>query len=380
MLEQRVQREDAHGAGKKDKYALLRQMQVYTPPVSRIVAIGVSLPERVVDNNEIARMMDAPALVKRLLPAFIYRITGNRTRRYAPPGTSPSDLAIDAIRQALQRANLDVSDIDTLIFSSTDMDMLEPATANIVQQKLGIRIINSFDVTNACNSMLQAMNIANSLIATGAAKRVIVCSGELGSNVCNRKLKSLEELDVKLGGMTLGDAGAAVIMERSDGHSGLTEINLVSLGEHWELCHVPENVDWRHRKDGSVGSIHGWFFLRMSGLANVARDMTKQYFEEYADYRGRHYTEKNVFQSVDHVIPHQISRRFIENIARDVDPGSMDRIVITADIYGNTASTAIPLAMNMIMEQNRTRFGSGQTALLYGAASGFSIGHIRMIL
>lgn len=376
MREKRKKKEDAPSVVKKDGDALLRQMQVYTPPVSKIIAIGASLPERVVDNDEIAHMVEAPALVKRLLPAFIYRITGNRTRRYAPPGTSPSDLAIDAARQALQRANLEVSDIDTLIFASTDMDMLEPATANIVQQKLGIRVINSFDVTNACNSMLQAMNIANSLIASGAAKRALICSGELGSNVCNLKLKSLEELDIKLGGMTLGDAGAAVIMARSDDGSGLTEINLTSLGEHWELCHVPENTDWRQVQ----GSIHGWFFLRMSGLANVARDMTRQYFAEYGEYRARHCAEKNVFQTVDHIIPHQISRRFIENIARDIDPGGMDRIVITADLYGNTASTAIPLAMNMLMQQGRTRFGSGQTALLYGAASGFSIGHIRMIL
>ncbi len=377
MLKKREQREDAHGAGKQDGYALLRQMQVYAPPVSRIVSIGVSLPERVVDNDEIARMVDAPALVKRLLPAFIYRITGNRTRRYAPRGTAPSDLAIDAAKQALHRAGLGVSDIDTLIFASTDMDTLEPATANIVQQKLGIRVINSFDITNACNSMLQAMNVVNSLIATGATKRALICSGELGSYVCNYKLKSLGELDTKLGGMTLGDAGAALIMERSDGRSGLTEINLTSLGEHWELCHVPETTDWRQREGGSI---HGWFFLRMSGLANVARDMTRKYFEEYADFRLRQYAEKKVFESVEHIIPHQISRRFIENIARDISGGGMDRIVITADLYGNTASTAIPLAMNMIMEQGRTSFGSGQTALLYGAASGFSIGHIRMVL
>jgi 3-oxoacyl-[acyl-carrier-protein] synthase-3 len=377
MPEQRNEGAGDHSAAKKDKSGLLRQMQVYATPVSRIVSIGVFLPERVVDNDEIARMVDAPALVKSLLPAFICRITGNRTRRYAPRGMSPSDLAVAAAQQALQRAGLGVGDIDTLIFASTDMDMLEPATANIVQKKLGIRVINSFDVTNACNSMLQAMNIVNSMILSGAAKRALICSGELGSNVCNLKLKALEELDTKLGGMTLGDAGAAVIMEKSDGRSGLTEINLTSLGEHWELCHVPENIDWRHADDMSI---HGWFFLRMSGLANVARDLTKQYFEAYGEYRSRGFGETNVFQSVDHIVPHQISRRFIENITRDIVPGGTDRIVITADIYGNTASTAIPVAMNMIMEQGRTSLGSGQTALLYGAASGFSIGHIRMIL
>jgi 3-oxoacyl-(acyl-carrier-protein) synthase III len=377
MPEQLEQREDACGAGKPNGYALLRQMQVYAPPVSRVVSIGVSLPERVVDNDEIARMVDAPALVKQLLPSFIYRITGNRTRRYAPRGTSPSDLAVEAAQQALHRAGLGVRDIDTLIFASTDMDTLEPATANIVQQKLHIRVVNSFDVTNACNSMLQAMNVVNGLIATGSSKRALICSGELGSHVCNYKLGSLDELDTKLGGMTLGDAGAALIMEPSDGRSGLTEINLTNLGEHWELCHVPETTDWRQREGGII---HGWFFLRMSGLANVARDLTRQYFEEYAEFRLRRYAEKELLDSVEHIIPHQISRRFVENLARGINPCAMDQIVITADLYGNTGSTAIPLAMNMIMEQGRTSFGSGHTVLLYGAASGFSIGHIRMVL
>jgi 3-oxoacyl-[acyl-carrier-protein] synthase-3 len=352
-------------------------MQVWQPPVARIAALGVHLPERVVDNAELVRMIEAPREVTLMLPALISRITGCKTRHYAPPGTNPSDLAIAAIRQLLERSKIPLEAIDTLIFSSTDMDTLEPATANIVQEKLGIRLINSFDVTNACNSFLQAMNLANSLIATGGAERVLICSGEIGSYVCNRKVESLADLDIKLGGLTLGDAGAAMVLERSDGAAGLTEINLKNLGEHWELCHVPETTDWRQRTDGSI---HGWFYLKMSRLATVAREATQSYFDEYRTYRSESHGESEIFETVDHVVPHQISRRFVEWIARSISPKCMPKLAITAHLYGNTASTAIPLALDMLIQSGRTRIGSGHQALFYGAASGFSIGHLRVIL
>ena len=352
-------------------------MQIWQPPMARIAALGVHLPERVVDNSELARMVEGPREVVALLPSLITRITSCQSRHYAPPGTSPSDLAIAAVRQLLARSGLQLASIDTLIFSSTDMDTLEPATANIVQEKLGIRLINSFDVTNACNSFLQAMNIANSLIATGAAERVLICSGEIGSYVCNRRVENLADLDIKLGGLTLGDGGAAMVLERSDGRSGLTEINLKNVGEHWELCHVPETTDWRKRQDGLI---HGWFYLKMSKLAVVAREMTQSYFEEYKKYRKVAHGEDDFVHGIDHIVPHQISRRFVEWIARSVAPRSLPKLAITAHLYGNTASTAIPLALDMLIQQNRTQLGSGHQALFYGAASGFSIGHLRVIL
>ena len=360
-----------------DGYHFLRHMQVYHPPVSAIASIGVCLPKRVVDNEEVSRMVNASPSLKRRLPRLIQRVTGIKTRRYAEAGTSPSDLAVEAVKQAIHRARADLSAVDTLIFAGTDMDMLEPATANIVQHKLGIRLVNSFDVTNACNSFLQAMNMANSLIATGAAERVLICSGEVGSYACNLTVDSLEDLDIKMGGLTLGDAGAAMLLERSNGKSGLTEINLKNMGEYWDLCHIPETTDWRRRKDGVI---HGWFYLKMSSLAEVAREVTKKYFDEYKRYRKEACHERDWFDALHHVVPHQISKRFVEVVAKSVSAECVNRMVITADIYGNTASTAIPLALNLLMEQGKTRLGSGHDILLYGAASGFGIGHLRVTM
>lgn len=367
-----------------EEHDYLANLQTFHTPFSRVRSIGVHLPEQVIDNATLVDLVDAPPNVRRKLEKLILRITGIKTRRYAPPGTNPSDLACAAAARALADASLDIGDIDTLIFSSTDMDTLEPSTANIVQKKLGIRVINAFDVTNACNSFLQAMNVANSMLASGASRRVLIVSGEIGSYVCNRQIASLQELDIKMGGLTLGDAGAAMIMERAEPNdrTGILEINMMSLGEHWEACHVPETTDWRQREDGSI---HGWFYLDMPSLAKIAREATIAYFSRYREYRQQAYGEARFMDSLAQVVPHQISRRFIEDIGKAVLPlagtkADFSRVCVTADIYGNTASTAIPVALAKLIQDQTLALGSGQEVLLYGAASGFGLGHIRLRL
>lgn len=358
------------------KYNYFKDMQVYSKPVSRITSIGVEIPLNLVDNETLTESIDAPPELKRILPKLIYRATKCRTRAYAAPGTCPTDLALAAARKALDKAGLDVDDIDTLIFSSTDMASLEPATACIMQERLGLQLTNAFDVSNACNSFLQAINVANSLIATGAAKKVLITSGEIGSYVCNREIKDKKELEIKMGGLTLGDAGAAMILEASDGTSGFQEINLLSIGEHWPLCHVPETTDWRQREDGSI---HGWFYLHMPKLAQIAKRETKKYFLQYKQIRDELYDETFFLDQLHHVIPHQISRKFIEDIAHSLN-FDMSNICVIGDVYGNTASTSIPLVLQTLIDQGELVVGSGQEVFLYGAASGFGLGHIRLKL
>ena len=118
----------------------------------------------------------------------------------------------------------------------------------------------------------------------------------------------------------------------------------------------------------------------MSKLAVVAREQTQAYFKEYKCFRKEVYGEDDLFEKIDHIVPHQISRRFVEWIVRGIAPKSLDKVVITAHLYGNTASTAIPLALEKLIQEKRTSLGSGHQALLYGAASGFGIGHLRVTL
>lgn len=352
----------------------LKKMQVYKTPVSQIRALGIYLPERIVDNEELAAMIDGSNALKKNLPKLIERLTGIKTRHYAKEGTSPSELAIEAAWLALEKANLSVNDIDTLIFAATDTDIIEPATANIVQAKMGISRINAFDVKNACNSVLQALNIANSLIATGAAHRVLIVSGEVGSYTVNHQISSQEELRTKLGGLTLGDAGAAIVVEPSNGKLGFLELNLMSMGEYWHLCHIPEHTDWRHRPE-AISDYR--FYLDLPELGKLIRKYTIPYFQEYNHYRQQEFQEDRFYEHLALVVSHQISKRFIEEV-HQAFKAPPSKSIITVEYLGNTASTAIPLALHKAIEQGLLNWGTGQEVMLFGAASGYSIGHLRV--
>lgn len=355
-------------------YSFLERMQIYKTPVSQIKSLGVYLPERIVDNEELTAMIDGPNALKNNLPKLIERLTGIKTRHYVKEGTYPSELAVQAAWQALENANLSINDIDTLIFAATDTDIIEPATANIVQAKMGIARINAFDVKNACNSFLQAINLANSLIANGAAQRILIVSGEVGSYTVNRKISSKEELRTKLGGLTLGDGGAAIIVEPSDGNLGFLELNLTSMGQYWHLCHIPENTDWRYSSEGMFSYR---FYLDLPELGKLIRKYTIPYFKEYNFYRQQEFLEDRFYKHLDLVIGHQISKRFIEEIHQAFQ-APLSKSMITVEYFGNTASTAIPLALHKAIEQGLLNWGSRQEVMLFGAASGYSIGHLRV--
>ena len=355
---------------------LLAHLCDYAKPITRISGIGSVVPDEVVDNEKLADWLDAPEKLKKVLPGLIDRVTMVKSRRRAAPEIFPTDLGVKAVLQALENAGRTVEDVDTLIYASTDMDFLEPATANVLQEKLGLRQVNAFDVSNACNSFLQAVNVSNSLISSGAARCVVVCASELGSHWVCKELKCKDELRVKMGGLTLGDAAAAVVLEPATGESGISEINLFSLGEYWPLCHVPEDTQWRKR---SPRTINGWFYLDMKQLAHVVRPLSVKYFKQYRDYRKEHHGENDFKDSLARVIPHQISSRLILKIVESLhaDP---DIVAITADEYGNTASAAIPFTLHQTIKSGQLELGSGQEVMLFGAASGLGMGHIRLTM
>jgi 3-oxoacyl-[acyl-carrier-protein] synthase-3 len=118
----------------------------------------------------------------------------------------------------------------------------------------------------------------------------------------------------------------------------------------------------------------------MPGLANVVRPLCTEYFRHYAKYRREHHGEKDLFDRLSAVVPHQISRKLIEDIARALGR-SMDFVTVTADEFGNTAAAAIPHALHEIVSNGHgLSLGSGKEILLFGAASGIGMGHVRLRL
>ncbi len=280
---------------------LLNNLLVRQRPRSRLRGIGTFLPDRVVDNAELSALITcADDELRAALPRYIESLTGIQTRRWTDRTESPSRLAARAAQAAFDAAGLQGSDIDTLIFAATDLDHLEPATATIVQEHLGLGCVNSFDVKCACNSVLQAMFVMDALIAAGACRRGLIVCGEAGSQWANLEIRSREELLTKLGGLTLGDGGAAVILEAADDERGLLEFNLTTLPNSWRHCHVPHDIEWRTREERSV---MGWFYLDLNSLAQVVREQVPVYCDEYAAYRRARFGEVSFIDTVHYLVP-----------------------------------------------------------------------------
>src|SRR5213594_4926931 len=152
----------------------------------RITGVGVELPADVVTTAEVE---ERAGLRERfgLEPGWLEHVTGVQTRRWASPEVQPSELATAAGRKALARAGLDPLEVDTLVFAGITRDCLEPATANLVADAVGARHARVFDLVNACNSLIDAIDVGDSLIRTGKARRVLVTTGERASWSINWK-------------------------------------------------------------------------------------------------------------------------------------------------------------------------------------------------
>lgn len=333
--------------------------------LSRIISVGYALPQKEVKTKDIEREL---GLKERLgIPyGLLERLTGCQAHREAPPETNASDLATEASRQALDRAQLSARDIDLVIFCACCHDVPEPATANIVQEKLGADRAHVFDIKNACNAFLNGIDIADSLIACGKATTALIATGEVTSKFVDKNIKKRDDLQLKGAGLTLGDGGGAVILQKNDtAEHGLVSTRFKSDGRYWRLAVVGEGGTM-YPRDPS----RGYFWSDSEKIITLA-------FEKIPDVMRQVMKDAGWGPNdVDLVIPHQVTVKIIKDIMDDVTI-PFERAIITVDRFGNTAASTIPIAMATAIETKRLR--SGMRVLLVGGAAGFSVGVIGMI-
>jgi 3-oxoacyl-(acyl-carrier-protein) synthase III len=302
------------------------------------------------------------------IPKDIIRMAvGVVERRYALEGTSSSELAANAALGALEESGLDPQTIDLLIFAAASHDVAEPATANMLQESLGCESAAVMDVKNACNSFLNGLEVAHAFIETGRASRVLVAAGERLSPTIKWSIEDNADLAVRLAALTLGDAGAAFVVEASaDRERGLFPGVFESDGRHWELSTVLGG-----------GSRYGnepdrmFFECRSGKLQHLAVERIPRLVEQVLlklDWSP---------DDVALVVPHQVSRSVIERVATLIG-FPLDRCMVTLDRFGNTAAASIPLALDVAREEGRA--AAGDKVLLVGGAAGFSAAVIPLVL
>lgn len=316
--------------------------------------IGVFLPERTVSSAELEAIVNKNG--KMIPSGSIERLFGVRERRYAASHIQASDLGANAARPLVETHGAE--SIDCMIFASACSDLVEPATANIVQEKLGLNC-PVFDVKNACNSFVTSLHISSSFIDTGVYKKILIISGEKPSDSIRFEPATEEDLKTNLASLSFGDAGSAVMVEGSVNGCGLYFQKFKTVGKHWELCTI--------KGGGSMFPFEGgrnFFEGKTSELANV-------FVAEGGAFLQSCFVESGwTMADIDYVITHQVSQKSFEVIASTLG-FPLDRMIQACNLYGNTASVSIPLSMHLAEKKGLLKHGD--KIAIIGLAAGISI-------
>jgi 3-oxoacyl-[acyl-carrier-protein] synthase-3 len=329
------------------------------PPRARLAAVGAYLPPTIRTSTEVESLI-AQSSNGYVPPAGIVEaMTGIRSRRVASDDQQCSDLAVHAARDALQRANLDPGEVDLLIFGSAGQDLVEPATSTIVADKLGVRC-PAFDVKNACNSLLNGIDVADALIATRRYETALVVTGEVPSRCVRWSIANREDLRLSFAGYTFGDAGAAVLLSTCQEDRGFVRGEFVTKPEHWSIGTLAGGGSMHPRGDeytyfrGDGSQLVGAF----AGLGKAVLDRALASMQTDLD-------------DWDVVLVHQVTvpmhRAFLQ--ATGIDGARTELLV---DELGNCASASMALQLHRAFETGR--IGVGARVLWVGLAGGISVG------
>ncbi|MCF4121816.1 ketoacyl-ACP synthase III [Antribacter sp. KLBMP9083] len=345
-------------------------------PVARIAAVAVHLAERTVDVAEAERALHRrnPLVVPRI--PMVARLTGVRQVHVLRDDEQASDLAVAAARRLLDAEGLGPEDVDLLLFASASQDMVEPATSHIVAAKLGVRA-PVMDVKNACNSVLNGIEVAEALIGTGRYARVLVASGEAPSRAVRWDVPDRATYALSAPGYTMSDAGAAVLVEAvsvadeveaelagnaGDARppSGILASAFAAESAHWDVGMLPGGGT-AHPRDAD----RSYFEIDGSRLRDVFLALGTGTVREALGRAGIGWDD------VALVAVHQVAVSYLADVHAALGVPA-DRTIVTVADHGNVASASLPLQLVTALETGRLH--RGDVVVLVGLAGGISMG------
>lgn len=313
---------------------------------SRIRGTGSYLPEHVLTNQDLERMVETS-------DEWITDRTGIKTRHIVAEGETTCDLAEAAARRALDMAGRTPQELDLIIVATTTPDRIFPSTACLLQARLGTQGCPAFDVQAVCTGFVYALSVADQFIRNGTARHALVIGAEAFSRIIDWTDRGTCVL--------FGDGAGAVVLEASD-EPGILSTHLHADGRYEKLLHVPYGVS-----DG-LGKVEtGEAKVRMRGneVFRVAVNTLGRIVDETLHANGMKKSD------VDWLVPHQANIRIIQATARKLDIG-MERVVVTVDRHGNTSAASVPLALDTAVRDGRIR--PGETILMEAFGGGFTWG------
>ena len=308
-----------------------------------IRSCGSYLPARVVTNKDMESMVETS-------DEWIVQRTGIRERHIAADGETSADMAIAAARQALEKSGLAAGDIDGVIVATSTPDTTFPSVAVKVQAALGTKNGPVFDVQAVCAGFVYALSVADSLIRTGAARRILLIGAE--------KMSAILNWDDRTTCVLFGDGAGAVVLEADESGDGtvndrgILSTHLHADGTLKDILYVNGGVS----STGSSGHIvmEGKEVFRhaVAAMADVVTDVLDHNKITPAD--------------INWIVPHQANIRIIESTAKKLGM-SMDQVIVTVDRHGNTSAASIPLALAEAVNGGRIKRGD---TILFEALGG----------
>lgn len=313
---------------------------------SRIKGTGSYLPEKVLTNTDLEKMVDTT-------DEWIFDRTGIKERHIAAENETTCDLAEHAARAAMEHAGVTADDIDLIIIATTTPDRVFPSTACLLQQRLGIKGCAAFDVQAVCTGFVYALGIADKFIKSGTNKCALVIGAETMSRITDWTDRGTCIL--------FGDGAGAAILEASE-EPGILSTHLHADGQYEDLLTVDGGVSTDYSKIES-----GTAFMRMKGneVFKMAVNTLGRIVDETLAANNMQKTD------IDWLVPHQANIRIINATAKKLQM-NIDHVVVTVDKHGNTSAASVPLALDVAVRDGRIQ--RGDTILLEAFGGGFTWG------
>ena len=313
---------------------------------SKITGTGSYLPEQVLTNSELEKIVDTT-------DEWIRSRTGIEKRHVARDDETTCDLAEKASRAAIKMAGKKENDIDLIIIATTTPDVIFPSTACLLQQRLNIHGCPAFDIQAVCTGFVYALHIANLFIKNGNTKCALIVGSETMTRIVDWKDRNTCVL--------FGDGAGAIILEESK-TPGILSTHIHADGAYQELLSVPAGIssDYNLVKSNKA-------FIKMQGneVFKVAVNTLGGIVDETLQANSMSNTD------IDWLVPHQANTRIISAMAKKLDM-PISRVVVTVDQHGNTSAASIPLALDVAVKDGRIK--ENDTLLLPAFGGGFTWG------
>ena len=317
---------------------------------ARIAGTGSYLPQRVLTNAELERMVDTT-------DQWIVERTGIHERHIAADNETTCSMGVESARRALAAAGIEPERVDLIIVATTTPDLVFPSTACLLQERLGIRGCPAFDIQAVCTGFIYGLAVADKFVRTGAAHCALVVGSETMSRIVDWTDRGTCVL--------FGDGAGAVVMTAS-AEPGIISSHLHADGQYKDLLCVPVGVSLGYQK-----LLAGQAYTQMQGseVFKVAVTTLGRIVDETLEANGLQKSD------IQWLVPHQANIRIISAMAKKLGM-SMDHVVVTVDRHGNTSAASVPLAFDEAVRDGRIR--RGDTVLMEAFGGGFTWGSVLL--